>query len=278
MPADIRSLSRAESQVILAIEERGQERVSIHEIARLLGRGGPSYARKMAHTLSRKAWLQRVGRGEYLLNPARQGPEAIPEMNPYRVGSHLANPYHFGYGTAANLHGLFTQVFRTCFIVTPVQKQIRISEPTDFQFVHVNERKFFGSTTMEKYGSWFQVSDLEKTVLDCVDRPEFAGGIPGVVQILSAAKPRLDYGRLRDYVRQLDNRSLAQRLGFLLKLVRPDIAVPRSFEALLRRLRGDSFVPLGSPLRFGRIGTFDGEWRVIVNLTDAALLGEVEVR
>ena len=177
MPPENRSLSQAESQVILAIEASGQERVSVREIAQLLGRGGPSYPRKMAHTLSRKGWLQRVGKGEYLLNPARQGPEAIPEMNPYRVGSHLANPGYFGYATAANLHGLLTQVFRTCFVVTPLQKTVTISEPTDFRLVHVSERKFFGTTRIEKYGSWIQVSDLEKTVLDCVDRPEFAGGI-----------------------------------------------------------------------------------------------------
>jgi predicted transcriptional regulator of viral defense system len=221
--------------------------------------------------------LQRLGGGDYLLNPAREGPEAIPETNPYRVGSHLVSPAYFGYGTAANLHGLLTQVFRTCFLVSLVRKKVSISQPTDYRIVHVSQRKFFGSTSIEKYGSWIQVSDLEKTVLDCVDRPAFAGGIPGVVQIISAAKPRLDYQRLRDYAKRVGNRSLVQRLGFFLKLVRPNIAVPPSFEAFLRRLRGDSFVLLGSPKHFGRTGKLDRQWRVIVNLSDPRLFGEVQV-
>lgn len=272
-----RSLSPAESQVVLSLEAEGRADVSIGEIARRAGvdRGR---ARKLAHTLVRKGWLQRVGRGRYILNPPSSGPEPIPDMNPYRVGSHLVEPYYFAYGTAANLHGFLTQAPRVYDIATPTAAERSISHPAEYRLVHVAPRKFFGWQETTKYGAAFHVSDPEKTVLDCLDRQDLANDIAGAVQVLHKAKPRLDYGKLEDYVRRMGNKSLAQRLGYLLEHVQPRSAVPEDFLSFLRAFRGRAFVRLASAARHGTKGRYHSDWRVVVNVPESVLMGEVRIR
>lgn len=272
-----RSLSGRESQVILTLEAEGREAVSIGDIAELAD-VSRSYARKLAHDLHKKRWLQRIGRGRYLLIPAENGPEAVPETNPFRIGSHLVEPYYFAYGTAANLHGLITQAPRTYTIATTVDTERELKEPISFRLVHVVPRKFFGWEQAERYGATFKVSDLEKTVIDCLDRPDLTGGIGGIVQAIHEAKPRVDASNLADHVERFDNGSLAQRLGYLLEHVRPQDQVDDALIDVLLSHRSSAYVHLASPAQHGTTGRYDGRWKVIVNVSDERQFGEVTVR
>lgn len=272
-----RSLSPNESRIILSLEADGREAVGIDDI-QALGGVSRSYARKLAHDLARKGWLTRVGRGRYVVNPATMGPDAIPEMNPFRLGSHLVDPYYFGYSTAANLHGFLTQSPGTYNVVTPTDTRRSLNEPAAFNLVHIKRAKFFGGREATKYGARIRVSDREKTVLDCLDRPDLAGGIANAVQIIYHSKPGLDHDRLLSYVERMDNKSLAQRLGYLLESVRPEEPVPADFLDALRELAGESYIHLAPASRHGRKGRPESSWRVIVNVPDAELFGEVTVR
>lgn len=180
--------------------------------------------------------------------------------------------YYFAYGTAANLHGFLTQAPRVYHIATPTTAERSITEPADFHLVHVARRKFFGSQEVEKYGTTFRASDPEKTLLD---RQDLANDIAGVVQILHKAKPHLDYVKLQDYVRRMDNKSLAQRLGYLLEHVRPESAAPAEFLSFLRAFGSRTFVRLASAARHGTRGRYHSDWRVVVNIPDSVLVGEV---
>lgn len=276
MRPDYRSLSVAESKVVLAMEARGQEMLQLEDIVDLAG-VSPDYARKLAERLSAKGWIQRVGRGRYLLNPAKAGPDAIPDMNAFRVGSKLVSPYYFGYATAATYHSLLTQASRTYYVVTTSPHAPTLSEPAEFRIVRVPRNKFFGIQEGEKYGARIVVSNAEKTVVDAVDRPDHVGGIPAVAQIIANAKKRLDYAKLATYARRMHSKSLVQRLGYLLDHVVPEKRPPRNARAALLELRGEAFVALASPTRHGRSGRYVSEWRIIANVPESELLGEVSI-
>lgn len=272
-----RSLSARESEVILSLEAEDRDEVTIGDIAELAG-VSRSYARKLAHDLHEKCWLQRIGRGRYLRIPAKNGPGAIPETNPFRLGSHLVDPYYFAYGTAANLHGLLTQAPRTYTVATTEDTERELTDPIAFRIVSVVPRKFFGWEETERYGETVQVSDLEKTVVDCLDRQDLVGGLPGVLEVLSQAKPRLDADKLARYVERFEVGSLAQRLGYLLERVRPEVEVEEGLMETLRSMRTSAHVHLGSAARYGRTGDYESDWKVIVNVPEDELFGEVVVR
>ncbi len=272
-----RSLSQTESKVILSLEADGREVVALDEIRRRAG-VSPGFARKLAHDLVRKGWLQRLRRGTYLVNPSRHGPDAVPDTDPFRIGSRLVEPYYFGFATAAELHGLLPQASQVYYLVTT-----RRGGPTDagsirYRYVRVDPRRFFGSEELVRRGVTLSLSDLERTVIDCLSRPDLSGGLAGVSHVIALAKPRIRWSRLGSYLRRIGNRSLVQRAGYLLERIRPSIELPSSWSAPRRARGSDAFVPLGPPSAYGRRGKRDDRWRVVLNVSDAQLFSEGEFR
>jgi predicted transcriptional regulator of viral defense system len=103
-----RSLSKTEAKGVLSLEEEELEVVTLKELQRRAGVSS-GFARKLAHELVRKGWLQRLRRGTYLLNPTKLGPDAVRDTDPLRIGSRMVEPYYFGFATAAELQGLLPQ-------------------------------------------------------------------------------------------------------------------------------------------------------------------------
>jgi predicted transcriptional regulator of viral defense system len=274
---EARSLSPTEAKIILSLEAEGSEVLSLENLRHRAG-VAPGFARKLAHDLVRKGWLQRVRGGQYLLNPSRFGPEALPDSDPLRMGSHVVSPYYFGYATAAELWGLLPQAGRVYYLVTTAPRVSVPVRPAQYRLVRVTPARFFGVRALRRRGVSIQVSDPERTVLDCLDRPELSGGIPGAAQVLASAKPQLDWPRLSRYLRRLGNRSLALRIGYLSEIVRPDVPPSPDWIEEHRARPGEPFVPLGPIREFPRRGPRDARWHVIQNVPRRALLGEVEIR
>jgi predicted transcriptional regulator of viral defense system len=272
-----RSLSRVEGGIVLSLEADGKETLTLDEL-RTRAQVSPGYARKLAHDLIRKGWLQRVRSGVYLLNPSRRGPDATPDRDPFRIGSRLVRPYYFGYATAAELWGLLPQLGQVYYIVTPAATRAPALGPVQFRIVRTTRARMFGVRALRRRRESLVVSDPERTVLDCLHRPRLAGGMPGVLQIVASAKPRLRWDRLSAYARRLGVRSLEHRLGYLAERVRPELPIP---PAWLRRALphpSDPYLPLGPPREFGRRGVRERRWHLIRNVPDAQLIGEVDLR
>lgn len=274
---DARSLSQTEAKVILSLEAEGLEEVSLKEIQHR-GSISPGYARKLAYDLVRKGWLQRVRGGLYLLNPSRHGPNAEPDADPFRLGSRLVQPYYFGYATAAELLGLLPQASHVYYVVTTARAVPLKNIKDRFRLIRVIPRRFFGFQRLERRGTIVMVSSLERTVLDCLNRPELAGGMGGVSHIFALAKPNLNWGRFGKYLNRFGNRNLSLRAGFLAERVRPSIRPPEDWvRPRLARVE-EQYAPLGPPSVHGRRGSHDGRWHVVQNVADSVLFAEGEIR
>ena len=269
-----RSLSETEARVVLGLESRGEDRITLDELRRS-ARVSDGFARKLAHNLVQKGWLQRIRPGTYLLNPSQRGPDAIPDTDPFRVGALLAAPYYFGYATAAELLGLLPQAGRVYYVVAPVRSRRVRRGNAEFRLVHAPARAIWGTRSIERRGVALVVSDPERTVLDAVSRPELAGGIPGVARILFAAKPELNWDRMVRYLARAHRPSLAHRIGFLASRVRPDFPIPPAVVRAFLPKGTESYAPLGPPKPYGRRGRYDREWRILDNVGSRRLLEEV---
>ena len=262
---------------MLALEEAHRSDTDLDEIQRLAAvRRG--YARKLAHGLLAKGWLERVGRGRYVLNVSGRGPDIVPETDPLRLGSRLVAPYYFGYATAAELWGLLLRPGRTYYIVTPTRTSVHLDGPSTFRIVRASPHRFFGATTVSRRGEALYVSDRERTVLDCLERPEFSGGFAGAVGVLARASGKLSARRLTAYLKRLGSRSLRARIGFLLERIHAARGSEQGGAVDWLPAPDAPWVPLAPPSEYGRSGRRDPRWRVVQNLPDAELLAEVEAR
>jgi len=151
--------------------------------------------------------------------------------------------YYIGYYSAMDIHSLITQPALTEQIV--VNKQIKPSvlkiKGIKFQFIYHNQRHFFGTKNswIDGYNK-INTSDLEKTFVDCLYKPDYGGGITEITKALYKSKEKIDYAKLLDYCKKFKAQSVIKRLGFLLELLQ----LPNPIIDQLQNLKTDSFTLL----------------------------------
>jgi predicted transcriptional regulator of viral defense system len=232
----IRSLSPQESRVVLALTEQGRREIARPEIVELLG-VTPKAADHVINSLRRKGWLERASWGKYLLIPPDQGPDALGEGNLLALASRIIEPYYIGYGTAAAHYGLTTQHRNVIWVVTPVPLRDRRVGEAEVRIVNPVSRKFFGFGPVDVLGYKVIISDREKTAIDCIDRPELAGGVGEAAYILATASHRFDWGKAADYLEKIGSTPLVRRFGWLADHTGADI--PTSQQERMLRLAGN---------------------------------------
>ncbi len=266
-----RSLSPQESRVVLVLAEQARREIGRPEIVQLLGVSEKA-ADHTIQSLRRKGWLERASWGRYLLIPPDQGPDALGETNLLALASRVASQYYIGYGTAAAHYGLTTQHRNVIWLVTPEHLRDRRVGETEVRIVNPVARKFFGFDSVDVFGYNVILSDREKTVIDCVDRPALAGGIGEAAYIVATASRRFDWARAVDYLERIGLVPLTRRFGWLVDYVGAEI--PASERERLLRLSGQRRKSILGPKAEvpGAIG-YDDEWRLFVNITGEELHG-----
>lgn len=206
----------------------------------------PDEAKDLAFRMARAGTARRLKRGLYgVLEPADWGQVGFLG-NWYRAAARLAepHPYFLAYYTAMEIHRMLQHPLKTVFIATTKQRPDTLVHPVRFRFVTVAEYKFFGfeDTEVER-GRMVKVADLERTFLDCVDRPELCGGLEEVFRGFYRRHEDLNLDRLLRYVLKLDHPALTKRLGFLLEVVgHGDVQLLGELEQAAGRLK--RYLPL----------------------------------
>jgi predicted transcriptional regulator of viral defense system len=85
-----------------------------------------------------------------------------------------------------------------------------------------------------------QCSDLEKTIIECLFKPEYAGGITEIAKAIYKIKDKIDYSKVLQYAKRFDSQAVIKRLGFLLEL----LEIKHSAIDELQKLRTNSVVLL----------------------------------
>lgn len=266
MKFETRSLSPQESRIVLTLTEQGRREISRPEVVQLLG-VSPKAADHVIQSLRRKGWLQRAAWGKYLLIPPDQGPDALGDSNLLSLASRIAERYYIGYGTAATNYGLTTQHRNVIWLATPEHLRDRRLGDVEVRIVNPAPRKFFGFGPVDVLGYKVMMSDREKTVIDCIDRPELAGGAGEAAFILATASRRFDWQKVGDYLQRIGSRGLVQRFGWLSDHVGAEIPAADR-ERLLRFIGHSHKAFLGPKEEIQNAVGYDDTWRLFINIAD----------
>ena len=182
-----------------------------------------SAVRELLSDMTKRGLLMRLKDGIYCIIPYEQNAENfMPDW--HLIAEHLVNDakHYIGYYSALQIHNLITQPSLKEQIV--VSKQIRPSEikikNVPFQFIYHNDKHFFGAKKMwiDKFNKVL-CSDLEKTFIDCLFKPEYAGGIVEVARAIYTSKEKIKYDTLLEYAKKFDSQAVIKRLGFILEIL-----------------------------------------------------------
>lgn len=275
MQNTLRTLGPKEATVVLSLTEQGRNVVRAGDVIDLLG--SESSARKVIRNLLRKGWLSRLIGGRYMFLPPEHGPENLGENNVLALAAAVVDPSYVGWWAAASFHSLTTQKPMSIAVATLRQLPVRMIEGAEIRFIKLTKRKFFGSAVYKVYGRDVAISTPAKTVVDCVDHPELAGGPAELARIVCGASPTIDAEEIGRAALRMKSTALLQRLGFLTDLVgwrwpdnlRDEIrsAIPKSARSVLGRIDRQK----------GDIG-YVADWGLFVNAARLDLLSDVPQR
>jgi predicted transcriptional regulator of viral defense system len=170
------------------------------------------------------------------------------------------------------IHSLITQPALKEQIV--VNKQIKPStlkiKGVTFQFIYHNENHFFGNkkTWVDSFNK-VECSDLEKTFIDAIFKPEYAGGITEIAKALYKTKEKIDFDKLLDYALRFDSLAVSKRLGYLLELLQIKSPAIES----LQQLKTNSYFLL-EPLR-PKEGKRSYRWHILENTDSQSILSPI---
>ena len=264
-----RSLSPQESRVVLSMAEHGSREIARQEIIDMLG-VRPQAADHVIRSLRRKGWLERASWGRYLLIPPEMGPDALGESNVLALASQIAEPYYFGYATASAHHGFTTQHRQVIRLVTPVRTRNRRVLDTEVRIVNPVARKFFGFGPVDVLGYTVMMSDREKTAIDCIDRPDLAGGEGEAATVLATACRGIDWRKAASYLDRMSSMTLTRRFGWLAE--RAGAKIPEDVRAHLQDLaKGSGKAYFGPRISKPGVIGYQDSWQLTANVANHEL-------
>ena len=168
----------------------------------------------------RKGHLVRVRRGLYLVVPPGASPDTCP-VDPYLLAAKMTDDAVLAYHTALEVHGKAHSIFeRFCYLTNRRAKTMTfrsyrfrsVRQPTVLRAKH---KEGLGVKTLERTGVAIRVTNLERTLVDVLDRPDLGGGWEEIWRSLESVE-FFDLDKVVEYALLLNNATTAAKVGYFL--------------------------------------------------------------
>jgi len=257
-------ISTQSNELLAWFRERDMDCFDYKEAFKALPYSKESAVRELLSDMTRRGLLMRLKEGKYFIIPYEQvSGSFMPDWHLAAECLVGVNNYYIGYYSALEILDLITQPSLKEQVV--VSKQMRPSifyiRNVPFQFIYHNENHFFGyrKTWIDSYNK-VNCSDLEKTIIDCLFNPGYAGGIVEIARAIHVSINQINFTRLLEYVIRFKSQAVIKRMGFLLELlqIKNDIIIE------LQKLKTTSYVLLDTELP--KTGKMISRWSIQQNL------------
>lgn len=254
-----KSLSKTESILLSKLSEEETEIFTVKDVSNTLNKSDAE-SRKIISNLKAKRWIEKIEAGKYLIIPLSAGVKPKYTEHEFIIGSKLVEPYYVSYWSALNYHHMTEQIPFSVFIATTKRKSNKEVLGVRYIFVTLSKNKFFGFAKASIAGKGINISDREKTIADCLDRPEYCGDITEAAKALKSKG--LSFGKIVDYAVKMGNATILKRLGYLSELLKLDLDKELKEKMLKNLSKGYSIL---DPSVKTREGKYNEKWRLLVN-------------
>lgn len=143
----------------------------------------------------------------------------------FEIGSRISESSYISYHSALEYHGIAHQQFFTLY----VSSESRFND-FDFEDIHYAYCKSNLSKGIEipPMDSKVKVTNLERSLIDCFDRIDRAGGLEELIHSISMLT-YLDENKLLDYLDVYNKTFLYKKTGFILNYFQRDLKLSDNF-------------------------------------------------
>ena len=182
------------------------------------------------------------------------------------ISNYLVKDGVVAYWSALNRHGLTEQFPNTVFVQTTKEKKEKNILGVNYKFIRVAKRKLTGFKMYGFGNNQFRMSDIEKTIVDCFDLPEYSGGYAELLHAFNMAQ--VDNKQLTKYCKIINNIAATKRIGFLAELLQKQHLQPfLKYAKEMVNEKYNLFDPFGSDS-----GEHINEWKLRLNISKEEIL------
>jgi predicted transcriptional regulator of viral defense system len=273
-----RTLGKSGSRLISKISAANKTVFTIGEAQGVLPEKSYNAVKQLLCRLVKSGWLIRLKGGEYLIVPFEaESPDAWSEDSFVLASANVtysvlgnssdnktkSKEYAISYWSALNYYGYTEQIPRTVFISIPKRQTSASQDILDvpYKIVFLSPKKYFGITTVWQDNKPVQITDKEKTIIDCLDHPRMCGGIIEAAKGLSEGfKDNIDIDKLSSYAHKIGNATVFKRLRFLSEYLElPVESWTNNWQANISK--GYSLL---DPAQ-SKHGSYNSKWHLIIN-------------
>jgi len=216
-----KTLGKISAKLIRKLYDENRPIFRIKHAQRILGKSYNATTDLLSELIKRKI-IVRLKAGKYLIIPQEMGSGGNYLGNWYIAGKEIisSQKYYIAFYSAMNYWGMLTQPLIKIFIATPKRQIVPREMIGKIIFVTVKEKSIWGIkeewiNSKEK----IRISNIEKTIIDCLTFPQYCGGITEIAKGIWIVKNKINYKILLNYANRHNKNVVAKRLGYLLELL-----------------------------------------------------------
>ena len=187
----------------------GMKLFSLKDVATLTG--NESTAKSLLASGVRNGTLCRIKLNLYAVTDLATG---LCAANKYEIASNISDMACVAYHSAMEYHGLGHQLFNEMSVIST--STFRTFEFEGITYIR-HQPKIMEGVTVPVMNTKIKVTDLERTVIDCIDRIKYAGGLEELLNNFTSVA-YIDETKLKTYLDAYGKSSLYQKAGFLLSM------------------------------------------------------------
>ncbi len=210
-----KTLGPVSAKFVSELKERGQTIFTLKEAQDLLNKSSREATQFIIDLIKRKI-AYRLNKSTYLLFETQQESTQLSNWPLIAKALVTDNDYYISHYAAMRLHGMTTHALAEIQIT--LSKRCRDKEiyHIKYHFVYVKPEHFWGLeqkwvSKQEKVN----VSDLERTILDCLSRTEYCGGLTELVKGFWSIHAKINWEKMIEYSYRYANKAAVKRLGYI---------------------------------------------------------------
>ena len=237
----------------------GMKLFSLKDVATLTG--NESTAKSLLASGVRNGTLCRIKLNLYAVTDLTTG---LCAANKYEIASNISDMACVAYHSAMEYHGLGHQLFNEMSVIST--STFRTFEFEGITYIR-HQPKIMEGVTVPVMNTKIKVTDLERTVIDCIDRIKYAGGLEELLNNFTSVA-YIDETKLKTYLDAYGKSSLYQKTGFLLSMYKKQWRLSAGFFRHCKAHIGKSTRYLTDA---ADNSAYDSEWRLCVPESRIAL-------
>jgi predicted transcriptional regulator of viral defense system len=224
-------------------------------------------ATDLTSELIKRNIIARLKPGKYIIIPHELGKEVNYIGNWYVAAREIVKSphYYISYYSAMDIHNMVTHPITKVYVTTPKReyKKKRIVGNATFEFIYISANHIWGVKKIWVTKSeQVRVSDIERTVIDCLYRPKYCGGVLEIVKGLWMKKQEIDLEKLLDNAVKFKKFVVIKRLGYILE----SLSLQDTGDLAKLRTHINNKYYILDPLLSTK-DTYKNSWKLIANIS-----------